>query len=67
MTANSILNALKEGRPESYHDWRNRGSFDHIILYDWNSNFEHRQPIVGIVYDALVKVRRETRTVGALN
>jgi len=58
MSANDILDRLKEhspDSPESYMDWTTRESFDCIILYDWNSSIDNRQPGVGIVYDALTK------------
>ncbi|ODN00955.1 Ubiquitin carboxyl-terminal hydrolase 8 [Orchesella cincta] len=55
MSANTILSTMKECNPESYMDWNNRGSFDYIILYDWNSSFDHRSPGLGIVYDAVTK------------
>lgn len=56
MSANAILTTLKDHNPESYMDWNKRGTFDCIILYDWNSSFDHRLPALNIVYDALTKV-----------
>lgn len=56
MSANRILNILKDHNPESYMDWEKRGTYDHIILYDWNSTYDNRQSSLGIVYDALTQV-----------
>lgn len=56
ISANIIQNILKDHNHESYVDWQKRGSFDCIILYDWNSSFDHRLPVLNIVYDALTKV-----------
>ncbi|CAL8109144.1 unnamed protein product [Orchesella dallaii] len=55
MSANTILTTMKECNPESYMDWNNRGTFDYIILYDWNSSFDNRSPGLSIVYDAVTK------------
>ena len=56
MTANIILNVLRERSPESYMDWEKRDTFDCIILYDWNSTVDNQQQSLGIIYDALTKV-----------
>jgi len=59
MSANAILTTMKGCNPESYMDWNKRGTFDYIILYDWNSSFDHRSIGLSIVYDAVTKVGRK--------
>lgn len=61
MSANLILSMLKDSSPESYMDWNKRDTFDYIILYDWNSNFDNRHQVLDVVYNSLTQVRLNLR------
>lgn len=56
MSAFKIEAKLKEKQPESYHSWNKRGSYDRVILYDWNSSWENMQGSLSTLFAAMTKV-----------
>ncbi|CAG7723825.1 unnamed protein product, partial [Allacma fusca] len=54
-SAKKIGESLRAQCQASYVDWSKRERFEKIILYDWNSSFEHQGPALQVVYDAITK------------
>jgi len=58
LSANALGTKIKYACPESYEAWSRRATFDLIILYDWISSYEKRDPTLPlfVLYDAMTEV-----------